>query len=206
MLCPLHGEKLMRGVIKDGRRWRAQYPGYVAWFDNKEDAEKQRQAWVDEFGDPVWGNPPEDLKGQIFGNLKVLEYAGSRIVQGKREGAMWLCKNLLTDEYKVVRADSLKTGLSKGLLDSRESGLNAARQAIEDSKVDGVPLARYSETPRNDNKTGFRGVSPYRGKYRARLTVKGKVYTLTGFKTPKDAYYQGRLKLEELYLPKKSLE
>ena len=196
----------MRGVIKDGRHWRAQYPGYVAWFDTKEAAEKQRRTWVAEFGEPVWGTPPEDLKSKVFGNLKVLEYAGSRMTKGKSAGAMWLCKNLVTGETKLVRADSLKNGLSKGLLDSKEIGLKSARQAIEDSKVDGVPLARYSDTPRNDSKTGFRGVSPYRGKYRARLTVKGKVYTLTGFKTPEDAYYNGRLKLEQLHLPKKSPE
>lgn len=89
--------KPIREVRKDDRRWRAQYPGYVDWFDTREDAENQRQKWVEEFGKPIWGTPPEELRGQVFGNLIVIEYAGTRLSEDKHAGAMWLCKNQLTD-------------------------------------------------------------------------------------------------------------
>jgi hypothetical protein len=39
-------------------------------------------------------------------------------------------------------------------------------------------------------------------RYRAWITVNGKRYYKSGFKTPEDAYYNGRLLLEKEHLPK----
>ena len=66
----------------------------------------------------------------------------------------------------------------------------------------------FTDEARKDSSTGYRGVSKYytrvskQLRYRAWITVKGKRYYKSGFKTPEDAYYNGRLALEEKYLPK----
>ena len=84
------------------------------------------------------------------------------------------------------------------------------RNEYDSKRVDGVvkPLFKGKE-PRKDSSTGYRGVSRYYTRkskelrYRAWITVKGKRYYKSGFKTPEDAYHNGRLMLEEKYLPKK---
>lgn len=92
----------------------------------------------------------------------------------------------------------------------KELEIKNLREEYENKRVDGVvkPLFKDKE-PRKDSSTGFRGVSKYRTRkskelrYRAWITVKGKQYYKSGFKTAEEAYYNGRLKLEELHLPKK---
>lgn len=76
-------------------------------------------------------------------------------------------------------------------------------------KADAVKLLFQSTPPRRE-RPGFRGVYKYytrkskQLRYKAWITVNGKKYYKGGFKTPEEAYYNGRLMLEEKYLPKKS--
>lgn len=64
--------------------------------------------------------------------------------------------------------------------------------------------------PRKDSSTGYRGVSRYytrktkQERYRAWITVGGKRYYKSGFLTASDAYYQGRVLLEQQHLGKES--
>lgn len=82
------------------------------------------------------------------------------------------------------------------------------REQYDNKRIDGVvaPLFKGKD-PRKDSSTGFRGVSEYRTRvskelrYRAWITVKGKRYYKSGFKTPEEAYYNGRLELERKHLP-----
>lgn len=190
----------MIGVHKQGKKWVAQHKKRRRLCDTEKEAIEQRLTWENQFGKPSWGSIPDDLTGEIFGYLKVIEYAGSHSLGKKKQGALWLCENIVTGEIKNYRADQLKAGLVNGK--TNKANLDKARAALEDTAVDGVQLARFTDKPRSDNTTGFRGVSPYRGGYRARLTVKGKVYQKGPFKTVEEACYY-RKQLEEKYLPKK---
>lgn len=83
------------------------------------------------------------------------------------------------------------------------------RDGYDSKRIDGVATQLFKgRKPRKDSSIGFRGVSKYltrvkkEERYRAWITVKGKRYYKSGFKTPEDAYYNGRLILEKEYLPK----
>ncbi|OSX87057.1 hypothetical protein S3E15_04460 [Bacillus mycoides] len=83
------------------------------------------------------------------------------------------------------------------------------RNQYNNKRVNGVvkPLFKGKE-PRKDSTTGYRGVNKYYTRqskelrYRAWITVKGKRYYKSGFKTAEEAYYKGRLLLEKEHLPK----
>ncbi|MEK5521885.1 hypothetical protein [Heyndrickxia sp. FSL W8-0423] len=124
---------------------------------------------------------------------------------------MWRCKCDCGNENIDVVGIYLTTGQTQscGCM-KKELEIKNLREEYENKRVDGVvkPLFKDKE-PRKDSSTGFRGVSKYRTRkskelrYRAWITVKGKQYYKSGFKTAEEAYYNGRLKLEELHLPKK---
>jgi len=83
------------------------------------------------------------------------------------------------------------------------------RDGYDSKRIDGVATQLFKgREPRKDSSTGFRGVSKYltrvkkEERYRAWITVKGKRYYKSGFLSPEDAYYNGRLTLEKEYLPK----
>lgn len=80
---------------------------------------------------------------------------------------------------------------------------------IEKAKENYDPSSLFlGKEPRKDSSTGYRGVSRYytrkskEERYRAWITVKGKRYFKSGFLTPSEAYYRGRLELEKKYLSK----
>ncbi len=82
------------------------------------------------------------------------------------------------------------------------------RQKYDAKRVDGVVKPLFKDKmPRKDSSTGYRGVSKYYTRlshelrYRSWITVKGKRHYKSGFLTPEDAYYQGRLMLEKEHLP-----
>lgn len=82
------------------------------------------------------------------------------------------------------------------------------RKAYDDKRIDGVAAQLFKgKEPRKDSSTGYRGVSKYytriskEERYRAWITVKGKRYYKSGFMTAEDAYYNGRLILEQQHLP-----
>lgn len=174
-------------------------------FNTLKEAICQREEWVKEFGHTTWGEKPDsNMIGKKFGKLTVVDYHGSR----DGYGTLWLCKCDCGNE-KVLRGDHLRGGKTKscGCLFEQEikNISNLGRQTLFDNRIDGVELERFSNKVSSANSTGFRGVDLDKrtGSYRARITVKGQEYALYGFKTAKDAYYNGRLALEQRHLPKR---
>jgi hypothetical protein len=146
-----------------------------------------------------------DLAGNKYGKLIVLKKAdykkGNRIV--------WKCRCDCGNEVDVAgiyltQGDTKSCGCLKK--DKEKENL---RDKYDEKRVDGVvkPLFKGKE-PRKDSSTGYRGVAKYYTRksrelrYRAWITVNGKRYYKSGFKTPEDAYYNGRLLLEKEHLPK----
>lgn len=147
-----------------------------------------------------------DLTGEKFGRLKIIEKLGIR----KQGRIVWRCRCDCGNYINVI-STNLTTGETKscGCLKKELEDKNL-REDYDHKRVDGVVLPLFKDKePRKDSSTGYRGVSKYYTRkskelrYRAWLTVNGKQYYKSGFRTPEGAYYNGRLKLEELHLPKR---
>lgn len=145
-----------------------------------------------------------DLKGQKFNRLEVLELLDER----KDGQAVWKCECECKNTVDVKGID-LTTGEVKscGCLKKEQDHINL-REQYDNKRIDGVvkPLFKDKE-PRKDSNIGYRGVTKYYTRkskelrYRAWITVKGKSYYKSGFKTAEEAYYKGRLILEKEHLP-----
>lgn len=144
------------------------------------------------------------LTGKRFGRLVVVQEAEP--LDGR---VAWHCVCDCGNEV-TVKAINLTTGdtNSCGCI-KREMDQTNLRDAYDAKRVEDVVLPLFKDKePRIDSSTGYRGVSKYRTRvgneerYRAWITVKGKRYYKSGFLTAEDAYYNGRLKLEDEHLPK----
>jgi len=143
--------------------------------------------------------------GKEFGRLTVIKK--SKVYDyGKVE---WVCKCKCGNVVKVLgvylsAGDTQSCGCLKK--DLEEINL---REKYDEQRVDGVAMQLFIDEPRKDNSLGFKGVQKYytrvskEERYRAYITVKGKTYKKAGFMTPEDAYYNGRLALENEHLPKR---
>lgn len=149
----------------------------------------------------------KDLTNKRFGRLKVIKKLES-IRRNDETKARWLCECDCGNKV-VVLATYLTTKETRscGCL-KKELEEKHLRKEYDNKRVDGVAMHLFTDKARKDSSTGFRGVSKYYTRkskelrYRAWITVKGKRYYKSGFKTPEDAYYKGRLVLEEEHLPK----
>lgn len=151
----------------------------------------------------------KDLTGQKFGRLTAIK----RISPHGTRKIKWLCKCDCGNKTEVY-ASYLTVGDTRscGCL-KRELEEKHLREKYDEKRVDGVAMHLFKrKEPRKDSTTGYRGVSRYytrvskQERYRAWITVKGKRYYKSGFKSAKDAYYNGRLILEDKYLPKEDGE
>lgn len=146
-----------------------------------------------------------DLTSKRFGNLVAIEPLKER----KNKKVVWKCKCDCGNYTKVI-STYLTNGDTKscGCIKKEQENKNL-RNAYDDTRINDVvtPLFKGKE-PRKDSTTGYRGVSRYYTRkskelrYRAWITIKGKRYYKSGFTTPEDAYYNGRLILENKHLPK----
>lgn len=145
-----------------------------------------------------------DLTGKRFGMLTVLRRAD----YNKGKNVVWVCKCDCGNVVDKV-GNYLKTGdtLSCGCF-KKQNDLVNLRDQYDAKRVDGVAKQLFKgKEPRKDSSTGYRGVSKYRTRkskevrYRAWITVQGKRKYKSGFLTPEEAYYKGRLWLEQKYLP-----
>lgn len=144
------------------------------------------------------------MNGKRFGRLVVQEKTDKR----NNGRIVWKCKcdcgniTYVSTTY-LNNGDTQSCGCLKTELDVKH-----LRKEYDNKRVDGVAIHLFTDKARKDSSTGFRGVSKYYTRkskelrYRAWITVKGKRYYKSGFKTPEDAYYKGRLVLEEEHLPK----
>ena len=150
----------------------------------------------------------KDLTGQKFGRLTVLSKAGKNKHKKIKWKCLCDCGNKITVLGMYLRnGDTRSCGCLKKELEEKHF-----RKKYDEKRVDGVAMHLFTEKPRKDSSTGYKGVQRYytrkskEERFRAYITVKGKVYKKAGFKTAKDAYYHGRLVLEDKYLPKKDGE
>lgn len=150
-----------------------------------------------------------NLKGKHFGRLKVIEEAETLEIKGKKR-ARWLCECECGNKI-VVFATYLQTGdtQSCGCL-KKELEEKHLREEYDNKRIDGVAMQLFKgKEPRKDSSTGYRGVLRYytrkskKERFKACITVNGKRYCKFGFKTVEDAYYNGRLALEDEHLPEK---
>lgn len=149
--------------------------------------------------------PSKIVIGQKFGRLTVISKTGER----KNGKVVWVCLCDCGNEFKS-QTSYLTTGetSSCGCLKNEISYTNL-RTKYNEKRVDGVVKPLFKDIkPRKDSGTGYRGVIKYltrvnkEERYRAWITVKGKKYYKSGFLTADDAYHEGRLWLENKYLPK----
>lgn len=144
---------------------------------------------------------------QKHGRLTVIKDLGT--IDGRRT---YLCKcdcgnTIKVKEVYLKNKDTQSCGCLKKELEEKH-----LRNEYDSKRIDGVAMPLFKgKEPRKDSSTGYRGVSRYytrvskQKRYRAWITVKGKRYYKSGFKTAKDAYYQGRLKLEKEHLPEERI-
>lgn len=147
----------------------------------------------------------KNLKGKRFGRLLVKELLNR---PDKRKTYKWLCDCDCGNTVEVY-AQYLNSAETKscGCLREVTSEKNL-RDEYEAKRVNGVAMHLFNDKPSKNNTTGFRGVYRYKTRvsketrYEATIVVDRKRYTKGGFLTPEEAYYKGRLVLEELHLPK----
>lgn len=134
----------------------------------------------------------KNLTGKRFGRLTALSPTDQR-VNGR---VVWRCKCTCGNEVDVV---------SSYLLNGSTKSCGCLRKDVLRDVYSPTSLFKDME-PRKDSSTGCRGVSRYytrknkKKRYRAWITVNGKRYYKSGFLTARDAYYNGRLMLEQKYL------
>lgn len=148
----------------------------------------------------------KDITGKRFGRL-IAKYPTNQRKNGR---IVWHCQcdcgNTVDVQISYLTSQqTLSCGCLKGYLEQYQ-----LRDDYDAKRVDGVMMPLFKDKePRKDSSTGYRGVSRYytrkskEERYRAWITVGGKKYYKSGFLTPHEAYYRGRLELEKKYLPKK---
>ena len=142
----------------------------------------------------------KDLTGRRFGRLKVL----SKTAQRKNGHLVWHCRCDCGNEVEVVSSYLTSD-------ETRSCGCLKVETDKNNLRDNYNPSSLFlGQEPRKDSSTGYRGVTRYytrvsgQERYRAWVTVNGKRYYKSGFLTPESAYYEGRLALEAMYLPKKN--
>lgn len=152
----------------------------------------------------IKGHRFNDLTGKRYGKLRVIKVAG----KDKNDRYQWLCKckcknKVIVTGIYLTNGDTKSCGCLKKKLEDKH-----LREKYDEKRIDGVAMQLFKgKKPRKDSSTGYRGVSRYftrvskQERYRAWIQVKGKRYYKSGFKTAKDAYYNGRLVLEDEHLP-----
>lgn len=142
----------------------------------------------------------KNLIGKRYGRLTAIENTGKKA--HSREN-IYLCK---CDCGKTieVRSGLLSQGKRKscGCLykDTRKKDMSELNKAKK--YVVGVHVGAFEGRFNKNNTSGFKGVSKHGKGYRAKITVKGRVYLGTTRATKEEAY-KDRLKFEEELLPKK---
>lgn len=147
-----------------------------------------------------------DITGQRFGKLIAIRRLDEKSNSTSR---LWECRcdcgNLTKATVSVLRAG----GKTRCEVCAKEQVMTknaaAGRAVIEDTKINGVQVFRFTEKANKNTTSGYKGVyfDKQTQKYIAHLKVNGKSHRKTGFKTAEDAYYNGRLVLEDEYLPPK---
>ena len=141
----------------------------------------------------------KNLIGKRYGRLTVIENTGKKA--HSREN-IYLCQCYCGNTIEV-RSGLLSQGKVKscGCLykETRKKDMSELNQAKK--YIDGINIDLFDGRSNKNNTSGFKGVSRHGNGYRAKITVKGRVYLGTTRATKEEAY-EDRLKFEEELLPK----
>lgn len=147
-------------------------------------------------------NAAIDITNKRFGKLVAIKPIG----KDKYGYTQWLCKcdcgNEITYSISVLqKGNATSCGcVKKDKKNARKRGqLSAKAQA--DKAIDGVRPSDFNKHKLSTNTSGYTGVYRKRNKWVAEIIVKGVKHRMFGFDTPEQAYKEGRLVLEEKYLP-----
>lgn len=152
----------------------------------------------------------DSLIGQKFGLLTVLCRTEDKDSRGYH---LWECQ-CECGRYCYTDQTSLKNGIVKTCGNAIHQGqvmrdpkthdkyIMGAYRKLTD-KESGLRYPDFDRKTLKTNTSGYVGVSQKGNKWVAELIVKGNKYRAYGFDSPEDAYHNGRLKLEEKYLPEK---
>ena len=164
-----------------------------------------RKSFSDKFGS--WSNAKDSLLGDHaeFLKMKFGRLTPVKII-GKKNGYFeWLCK-CDCGKTIAVRSGNLISGNTKscGCLqgESIHKPWIKSQEKYKELTIDGVREPDFVNRKKlSTNTSGYTGVYKKSNKWVAELIVKGKKHRMYGFDTPEEAYYNGRLKLEEEHLP-----
>lgn len=138
--------------------------------------------------------------GERYGRLTVVENTTKK---AHNKENVYLCRCDCGNTIKV-RSGLLTQGKTKscGCLyrDTRKKNMSELNKAKK--YIDGVHIGAFEGRFNKNNTSGFKGVSRHGNGYRAKITVKGRVYFGTT-RASKEEAYKDRLKFEEELLPKK---
>lgn len=151
-----------------------------------------------------------NIQGQKYGRLITVRQTD---IKTKFDGYKWECKcdcgNVVLVPYRsLIKGNTKSCGcIHRELMPGiQKQYVHLAHEAYERSRIDGVAMINYNKKRAANNTTGYKGVQAYNTKegikYKAKLTVAGKHHHIFGFETAEDAYYNGRLVLEDEHLPK----
>lgn len=132
-----------------------------------------------------------DLKGMRFGRLTAIAPTEKRSSTG---GVIWQCKCDCGKETFQISSVLLQGGvLSCGCKHKDNDSLKRSLDFIDGTCVQFLQTNKL----RSDNSSGVRGVSAYKGKWRARINFKKKAYELGVYENIEDAI-KARKKAEGL--------
>lgn len=140
-----------------------------------------------------------DLTGQRIGTLTVLERSDRYATRGKRTQQLWKC---VCDCGEVTyKATDVLTNPDRSMCRACAGKYGAEKARANVGYAEGTQLAKIRvESDKSDNLSGVRGVyyDGKRGKYRARIKFKRKIYNLGYFTNLEDAV-KARKHAEEEY-------
>ncbi|GIO13551.1 AP2 domain-containing protein [Cohnella xylanilytica] len=141
-----------------------------------------------------------DLKGQQFGELKVIQLSDKR---NEHNTLLWECL-CSCGNTTYVTGGSLRAGHYKScgckLVEKRDKG---AREHIQTDRVDGTRITALKTKLHVGNKSGHKGVmwDKRKQRWKAYIGFQGKNYALGSFMTKEEAIAARQIAEEKYHKP-----
>lgn len=147
-------------------------------------------------------NLPIDVTGQRFGKLVAIKSVG----KNNRGYTKWLCKcdcgnEIVYSIAALAKGKATSCGCVKKNKENAQKRGQLSAKAQAEKAIDGVRPSDFNKRRLSTNTSGYTGVYRKRNKWVAEIIVKGVKHRMFGFETAEQAYREGRLVLEEKYLP-----
>lgn len=147
-------------------------------------------------------NLPIDVTGKRFGKLIAINSVG----KNKRGYTQWLCKcdcgnKVVYSIAALAKGKATSCGCVKKDKENAVKRGQLSAKAQAEKAVEGVRPSDFNKRRLSTNTSGYTGVYRKRNKWVAEIIVKGTKHRMFGFETAEQAYREGRLVMEEKYLP-----